>query len=133
MIRQIWNNEKFRYLIIGAYNTLVGYGTFVLLWIFLGHTVHYMVILVISHIISVINAFLGYRILVFRKKGNLWVDFIKFNLVYLGAFLINILILPILIEFLNFHPLLAQAVIIAVTVVITYFLHSRFSFNIKRN
>lgn len=128
MIRKIWLNEKFRYLVIGAYNTFFGYSIFAVLWMLWGLSLHYIAILGISHVVSVINAFVGYRIFVFRKKGAIWGDFFRFNLVYLGAFAFNILVLPVLIELLKFHPLVAQALVVIVTVVTSYFLHRCFSF-----
>jgi putative flippase GtrA len=133
MIRKAWSNEKFRYLLIGAYNTAVGYGVFALLWMLWGQSLHYIVILALSHIIAVTNAFFGYRIFVFRKRGTVWGDFFRFNLVYLGAFVLNIMALPILIDGLNFHPLLAQGLVVIVTVVISYILHRRFSFRVAEN
>lgn len=133
MIRKAWRNEKFRYLLIGAYNTAVGYGIFALLWMLWGQSLHYIAILALSHIIAVTNAFFGYRIFVFRKRDTIWGDFFRFNMVYLGAFVLNILALPILIDGLNFHPLLAQGLVVIVTVVTSYILHRRFSFRTTEN
>lgn len=130
MIRKIWLNEKFRYLVIGAYNTFFGYSIFAVLWMLWGLSLHYIAILGISHVVSVINAFVGYRIFVFRKKGAIWGDFFRFNLVYLGVFIFNIVALPILIEGINIHPLLAQAFIVIVTVLASFILHRRFSFRL---
>lgn len=131
MIRKAWLNEKIRYLLIGGYNTLFGYGVFAVLWILWGQSLHYIVILSLSHVIAVTNAFFGYRILVFRKKGGAWGDFVRFNMVYLGAFVFNVLALPILIEAANLHPLVAQALLVIVTVVASYLLHRRFSFKLN--
>lgn len=131
MIRRVWLNEKIRYLFIGAVNTFVGYGIFALLWVLYGHYFHYVIILSFSHIISVTNAFFGYRIFVFRKRGPIWGDFFRFNLVYLGTFVFNILTLPVLIELLKFHTLIAQALIVILTVVTSYLLHRRFSFKVQ--
>jgi putative flippase GtrA len=128
MIQKIWLNEKFRYLIIGAYNTFVGYGIFVVLWILWGQLLHYIAVLCISHAISVINAFISYRTFVFRKRGAAWGDFFRFNLVYLGAFTFNVLALPFLIEVLKLYPLVAQALVVVVTIVASYISHKKFSF-----
>lgn len=130
MIRKAGLNEKFRYLLIGTYNTFVGYGAFAALWMLWGQSLHYIFILILSHIIAVTNAFFGYRIFVFRKKGGGWGDFVRFNMVYLGTFVFNVLALPVLIEGVNFHPLVAQALLVIVTVVASYFLHQRFSFRL---
>ena len=131
MIRKAWHNEKIRYILIGAFNTFFGYSIFAALWMLWGQSLHYVVILALSHAIAVTNAFFGYRILVFRKTGGAWKDFVRFNMVYLGAFIFNILALPILIEVVNLHPLVAQALLVIVTVVASYLLHRRFSFKLN--
>lgn len=131
MIRKVWHNEKIRYLIIGVFNTFFGYSVFAILWMLWGKALHYVGILSISHAINVTCAFFAYRIFVFRKKGDGLGDFVRFNTVYLGAFIFNIVVLPILIEVMHFHPLVAQAFVIILTVVTSYILHRRFSFKPK--
>lgn len=128
MIRIVWRNEKFRYLLIGAYNTAFGYGVFAALWNLWNQSLHYIVILCISHVLSVTNAYFGYRIFVFRSKKDGWREFARFNTVYLGALAFNLMALPALVEWLNFHPLVAQGVVIFVTVISSYLFHRRFSF-----
>lgn len=128
MIRIVWRNEKFRYLLIGAYNTAFGYGAFAVLWGLWNQSLHYFAILCISHVISVTNAYFGYRIFVFRSKNDGWHEFARFNTVYLGTLAFNVVSLPALVEWFNFHPLAAQGVIVVVTVVSSYLLHRRFSF-----
>lgn len=129
--QHLWLNEKIRYILIGGFNTFFGYGIFALLWLLWGQSLHYIVLLSISHVIAVTNAFFGYRIWVFRKKGGVLGDFFRFNLVYLGTFIFNILALPALVEVMNFHPLFAQALVVVVTVVASYLLHRRFSFKLN--
>lgn len=118
---------------VGGYNTAFGYGVFALLWWFLNNKFHYIVLLLISHFLSVINAYLGYRLVVFRAKGAWLYEFFKFNLVYLGSFGINLVSLPILIEEFKVHPLIAQAIIIATTVILSYVLHSRVTFKKRKD
>lgn len=132
MIRKAWLNDKVRYLLIGAFNTFFGYSVFAALWLLWGQTFHYIVVLAISHIIVVTSAFFCYRIWVFRKKGGIGGDFVRFNMVYLGAFIFNILVLPVLVEGMHFHPLVAQALVVVVTVVASYLLHRRFSFRLGK-
>jgi len=131
MVQEMWRNEKIRYMLIGGYNTFFGYSVFAILWLLWGESLHYVVLLSISHIVAVTNAFFGYRIWVFRKKGGMLGDFVRFNLVYLGTFIFNLLALPALIEMMGFHPLFAQALVVFVTVVASYLLHRRFSFKLN--
>lgn len=130
--KRFWKNEKVRYLFVGLYNTAFGYGFFAVIWFFLHHEVHYIGLLTISHFISVINAYLGYRIYVFRVKGRWLKEFFRFNMVYLGAFGFNLISLPFLIEKLNMHALIAQAIIVSITIISSYILHRRFSFKKQR-
>lgn len=123
-----WNNEKFRYLFIGAYNTVFGYSAFATLWYFLGHSTHYLGLLTVSHFLSVTNAYLGYRIIVFRLKGRWIKEFLRFNMVYVATFGFNLAAFFLLIENFNMHPLIAQAIIVTITIVSSYILHRRISF-----
>lgn len=124
----LWCSQKIRYLVVGGYNTLFGYGCFALLWWFFGQQIHYLVLLLLSHIFSVINAYLGYKLFVFQTKGKWLIEFLKFNLVYLGTFAINLVALPILIEEFKLHALISQALIILITVIASYVVHNKITF-----
>jgi putative flippase GtrA len=124
----IWDSERFRFLAVGAYNTLFGYVAFVLLYTWLHERMHYLVIAVIAHVIAVINAFFAHRILVFRARGNLLPDFVRFNVTTLGSTAIGLAGLALLVDLGGIHPLLAQGMVMAVTVIITYVAHKRFTF-----
>jgi putative flippase GtrA len=128
MNRNIWLNDKIRYLVVGAYNTVVGYGIFAALWILWGHSLHYAVILTLCHAFAVTNAFFSYRTWVFHERSGSWAAFARFNMIYLGAFLFNILAFPVLTGDAALHPLVAQALISIVTVAASYVLHRGFSF-----
>ena len=51
----------------------------------------------------------------------------RFWSVYLTALGINVVVLPLLVE-LGMHRILAQAIIIASTTLLSYFVHRHFSF-----
>lgn len=124
----IWENQRVRFLVVGAYNTLFGYAVFALLYTWLHQSVHYLVIAVIAHVVAVVNAFLAHRWLVFRARGNLLADFVRFNITTLGATAIGLAGLAVLVDLGGLHPLLAQGIVMAVTVVLTYIGHQRFTF-----
>jgi len=124
----IWDNERVRFLVVGAYNTLFGYAAFAVLYTWLHETMHYLAIAVIGQVIAVINAFFAHRILVFRARGNLLADFARFNITTLGSTAIGLAGLAALVDFGGVHPLLAQGIVLAVTVVITYVAHKLYTF-----
>jgi len=124
----IWDSERFRFLAVGAYNTLFGYVAFALLYLWLHERIHYLAIAVIAHVIAVINAFFAHRILVFRARGELLSGFVRFNVTTIGATAVGLAGLALLVERWGIHPLLAQGIVLAVTVVITYVVHKRYTF-----
>lgn len=124
----IWDSEKVRFLAVGAYNTLFGYAAFAVLYTWLHETMHYLAIAVIGQVIAVINAFFAHRILVFRARGNLLADFVRFNITTLASTAIGLAGLAALVDFGGVHPLLAQGIVLAVTVVITYVAHKLYTF-----
>jgi putative flippase GtrA len=117
-------NEKVAFLLVGATNTAVGFGWFVLF----EYTVGYLVTLACAHVASVLCAFVLYRRFVFRVKGHVWRDLARFELVYLVSLGVNYALLPILVELVHIPPIPSQALIVFVTSLISYFGHRGFSF-----
>lgn len=124
--------QKIRYLIIGGWNTLFGYGVFSGLYFWLSGNIHYLVILSLSYIISITNTYIGYKLFVFRTKGNILREYFRFYLVYGVSFLVNLASLPFLLEILHLNMYVAQALITLLTVIGSYVLHKNFSFKGKK-
>ncbi len=120
--------EQVLYLVVGGWNTLFGYGVWALLEYLLHAHIHYLVILVIGWIPAVINAYVGYRIFVFRSKGRILREFPRFSLVYVITLLLGLMALPILLHTLPFSIYEIQAGFMAVVVVASYLGHKYFSF-----
>ena len=76
-------------------------------------------------------AFVLHRTVVFRVRGHLWLDFARFQAVYLVTFGINLVALPLLV-FAGLHRIVAQLLITVVTVVVSWFGHRYFSFRRPR-
>lgn len=124
----IWESERFRFLAVGAYNTLFGYLVFAGLYLLLKERVNYMVIAVVAQAIAIVNSFFAQRILVFRSRGSLRAEFVRYNITTLGSTALGLAGLAALVDFGGLHPLLAQAIVLAVTVVFTYVAHRHFTF-----
>ena len=136
MLRRTWarlrasleGSKKFRFLVIGAYNTLFGYFAFAVLYLLFKEQLHYQVVVILAHLLAVANAFLGHKHWVFRSKEPWWPEYLRFNLSYLGSLALGMTSMALLVEWLALHVLVAQGVTLVVTVVISYFLHNRFTF-----
>lgn len=116
-----------RYLVVGGWNTAFAYAVFAGLHLAFPD-LHYMAVLLVTHVVGTMNAFVGYRYLVFKVRGRFLGDLGRFVLVYLGAFAFNVVALPVLVEGLGWNVLFVQGLIIAVTIVSSYLGHKHFSF-----
>ncbi len=124
----IWNIEHYRFLIVGAYNTAFGYLTFVILYQTLGDKLHYLILVVISHIIAVTNAFISQKHLVFRTNGSVFFEFIRFNITTLGTLLLSLAGMSLLVGQFKTKVLVAQALVTVISVMVSYFAHKNFTF-----
>jgi putative flippase GtrA len=122
-----------KYLIAGGYNTVFGFLVFTALFLLLEHQVHYLFIAVITQVISITNAFLVYRYIVFKSTDNIIAEYLRIYVVYGLSFVLGILLLALLVELAHLHPVQAQFCVIVVTVIISYVGHSRFTFSQNLN
>lgn len=113
---------------VGAVNTVFGFGVFAGLQLTIGTHVHYLVILLIAHVVSVLEAYVLQRWLVFRVSGRWWRDLARFWSVYLVALAINLVALPLLVEIAHVSVLPAQAIVMLGVAMGTFVAHRSFTF-----
>lgn len=123
--------KKLRYIIIGAWNTLFSYAAFVFLYFYTSSFLHYMVILALSQIAGITNAYICYKFFVFKTKGNIVREYLRFYVVYGTTFIVNLVLIAFFVELLKINPIVSQGIIAIVVVIMAYFGHSRFSFKGK--
>jgi len=132
-LTRIWDDsEKLRYLIIGGWNTLVGWGLFFALYALLGSRLNYLVIACMSHVVAVTNAFVCHRYLVFRSDAPWFLAYLRFNVTQLLGLLWGLAGLALLVQGAHLSPPMAQCIVLASGLVLTYLLHRRFSFRMGR-
>ena len=126
-----------RYLLVGVWNTLFGYGTFALLTAVLTPIVpySYMWASLLSSVLSITVAYLGYKWFVFKTKGNYLREWLRCVAVYASGIVIGLVVLPVLVtlirrttHFFSQAPYIAGAILTAVTVVYSFVGHKKFSF-----
>ena len=127
-LSRLMGSEQARYLLVGAWNTLVGYLLFAGLVTWLADDVHYVLLLLVAHVLSVFQAFVLYRRFVFRVTGRFWGDLLRFWSVYAAALAVNVVALPLLVDVAGAPVLPAQAGFVVATIVTTYLVNRRFSF-----
>jgi putative flippase GtrA len=110
-LRSLLRDQRIRFLMVGATNTVVGYLLYSVLWLTLGSFIGYLGALYGSYVLPI--------------------DFIRFQGVYIIALAINTVALPFAVEILHWSPLVAQFVIVAITTIVSYMGHKFFSFRRK--
>tara|TARA_B100001769_G_scaffold236991_1_gene202076 strand:- start:422 stop:841 length:420 start_codon:yes stop_codon:yes gene_type:complete len=126
----IKNNEtKVRFLITGVLNSLFGLIMFPFFFYLLeDYKLHYLIILTISQFVCIIFAYLTNKFLVFKTKGNYIPEFLKFITFHISHFGINLIALPILVEFFGLQPVVAQVFFAIMVIISSYFWQSRITF-----
>lgn len=148
-----------RYLLVGALNTVFGYFLYAAFtWILSRRVPHgYIYAAVLSNVIAISAAFLGYKWFVFRTRGNYLREWLRCFAVYGAAALPSLLLLPAVVNLLIyvFHvppgptaghpshlhltldsfratfltaPYIGGALLMAFTVIYSFFGHRHFSF-----
>jgi putative flippase GtrA len=128
-------DQRVAFLVVGGINTIAGFAIFVACSESVGHFVDHrfgkvpgsLVTLGITHVLAVLFAFAMHRRFVFRVRGHLLRDLMRFWSVYLTGAAINFVALPVLVE-LGLQRIPAQAIIVASTMLLSYFGHRHFSF-----
>ena len=120
--------QEVRYLIAGGWNTLFGYGVFVGLLYLLQRWVHYMVLAVVCNVLAITMAFATHKLFVFRTRGNVLREYLKFYGVQGVATVVGLVALPFCVEVLKISPYVAPLLILIVTLAVSYVGHKHFSF-----
>ena len=117
---------------VGVLNTIIGYGSFILL---LNYT-NYMVALIISHLIGVTHSFIWNKYWIFKSAsigiGAGLYEFAKFNSIYAGVFLTNAIVLIISVNVLNVDPRISQLIALPIITIISFMGHKYWSFGRRK-
>jgi putative flippase GtrA len=122
--------EQLLYLVVGGWNTAFGYVAWALMQYLLGAYLNYLVVIVLAWPIAVLNAYLGYRYVVFRSRGPVLKELPRFSLVYVATLLVNLALLPVALSVMPFSIYVVQALLTGVVVVCSYLGHKYFSFRV---
>jgi putative flippase GtrA len=127
------HRRKIDFLIIGGLNTVVGLTTFPALYFATkSYQLHYMIVLAISQVFCVTVAFFTNKYFVFRTKGNHLSEYLKFSAFYSAYFVINLIVMPVLVEIVGMNPVKSQILISIGIIISSYFWHSTITFSPKK-
>lgn len=123
-----FHRERILYLVVGGWNTLFGYAAFAVLFRLVGGEVGPAVVITTSYVIAILNAYLGYRYVVFRSRGTIGHELPRFASVYVLTLIVNLAFYPLALRLLPSSPYLVQGLFTVGVVVVSYLVHSTFSF-----
>lgn len=127
-----------RYLMVGACNTLFGYGCFALFTMLLTPFMAYgyVVASLLANLFAITFSFLGYKWFVFKTHGHYFKEWIRCVGVYTGSMLLSTAALPVLVPIVrrqtgNAHtaPYIAGAIVLVFSIVFSFFGHRHISFS----
>jgi putative flippase GtrA len=128
-----------RYLLVGIWNTLFGYGAFAAFTALLDPVVPrgygYLVAVVPANFLSITVAFLAYKWFVFKTKGNYLREWIRCVAVYGSSMLLTLILMPFVVEAIRHTtryyrqaPYIAGALLTGLAVIYSFIGHKTFSF-----
>ena len=137
LTRHIPPGQLGRYLVVGIWNTLFGYGTFAFFTAVLDRYIpaSYLAASLLSSVLNITVSFLGYKWFVFKTPGNYLKEWVRCLMVYSGSIALGLVLLPptvLVVSYLTSRPsaapYIAGALIMGLQVVLSFLGHRNFSF-----
>lgn len=116
------------YLAVGGWNTAFGVGFYVLAYLLLKDYLNYFVLLIPCNIAAITNAYLCYKIFVFRTRGNWLREYLRFYVIYGISMLVGMGLVVVAVQVFKMHPIVAQILATGITIVASFFGHKKISF-----
>lgn len=120
--------RSINYLIVGGWNTLFGYSITVFLYYHLSPVLHIITIGALTNLLTISMSFTTYKLFVFKTRGNWVYEYARSYVVYGVAALLSIAGLWILVDLINMTIWIAQGVVMAGVVALSYFGHNHYTF-----
>ncbi|MFI6173844.1 GtrA family protein [Nocardia sp. NPDC051052] len=120
--------QEVAFAAVGGFNTALGIGLTVVWLAVLGDNVPPSVAVAAAYAVSILIAFVLHRTLVFRVRGHLLRDFLRFVAVNSGGLLLNMVLLELAVSVWHFPDKPAAVVVMALVAVASYFGHRHISF-----
>jgi len=127
-VRGLFDLQLLRFAMAGVLNSVFAFGVFAGLVFTLGARVHYLVLLLVAHVVGVLEAYVLQRWFVFRVTGRWWRELARFWSVYLVALATNVVALSLLVEVAHVAVLPAQAIVMLGTTLGTFAAHRAYTF-----
>lgn len=123
------HERKVRFLIVGGINTLVGLSIYPILYTLLKPIgFSYVEVLFLAQAICITFAFFNYKYFVYKTKGGIKKEYIKFFMFYGLYFVLNLFFLPLMVEVIHINPIISQTFFSLAVTATSYFWHTLITF-----
>lgn len=124
-----FDKKIIRFLVVGGFNTLVGLSLFPLMyWLLSGYRAHYVVMLAVCHVFTVLNSYITNKMIVFCSSGNYSVEIGKFLLFHLSYLLAIMYVIPLLVDLSHLSPVIIQMSITGLSAACSFFWYDKVVF-----
>ncbi|WP_449063266.1 GtrA family protein [Planomonospora algeriensis] len=121
--------QRITYLIGGAATVVVYSGLLALGLLILEERFHYLVLVAVSHLMTILIVYPWYRLVVFRVSSGSWISgCLRFYAVGLSALAASFVGLPVLVELVGLPVLVAQLLIVPASTVLGYVINRSWAF-----
>ena len=122
-------NKERNFLIVGLLNTVFGLLAFPIFFYFFNPFVpHYLYILSLSTASSILFSFTTLKYFVFKAKGPIVNEFVKFLIFHFILFILNLIALPLLVNYLINDPIISQTIFLIFVILSSYCWHNWITF-----
>ena len=125
LLNIIFEKQIYRFISVGILNAIISVGSY---FILLDLNVYYLYSFLIAHIVGITNSFIWNRLWTFKSKGNLLIQYLKFNSVYVVTFIVNLMLLMFFVEKFMLNPKIAGVLALIVISIISFYGHKYWSF-----
>jgi putative flippase GtrA len=130
--------EQFgRYLLVGGWNTLFGYGSYAVLTAVLMPVIShgYILAAILAAPLNITVSYLGYKWVVFKTRGNYLREWSRCIVVYGGKMLIGVPLLPVVVFLVRLvtgldraAPYVGGALLMGTNIIYSFLAHKSFTF-----
>ena len=132
LLHRIAADRRVRYLFAGGVGAVTYYTLFTVGWLLWSRWVPYLIMVVICNVLTAIITFPIYRHTVFQFAGRWLPAFLRFYVSCLWALVFALTGLPLLVEVVGLHVLLATAIIIVLVPLVNYQIQRFWAFRERR-
>jgi len=127
-LRSLWQHAPLRFLLVGGFNFLFGYGLFAAFWFAFSKTWPDWIIVLVTTVIGITESFLTHRYVTYRATGSFWRQYLRFYVVYGVQTFVNLGVIRLFVTIGGWNAYGVQFVTLVLLTVATYWAHKLYSF-----